>query len=99
MRMATVTRKKIPMIRAVVFSFLWSSNRVAFPSYAVSNCAVISSIVAVVASQRLMFQKSSGICILWVVHYFVLDYCGFVRRQIIVFYSDWFSCCFSQDAC
>jgi phage head maturation protease len=63
MRMATVTRKSIPITIAVFFSFLWSINMVAFPSYAETSCAVMKSIMPVTANHRLTFQKSRGICI------------------------------------
>jgi len=63
MRMATVTRKRIPMSNAVVLSFFRSMIRVAFPSYAEASCTVMSSIMPVTASQRLTFQKSNGNCV------------------------------------
>jgi hypothetical protein len=48
---------------AACFSLFMFRSRVAGPSYEDASCAVMRSIMAVTASQRLTLLRSKGICI------------------------------------
>ena len=52
--MATVARKRVPIVRAAALSFFVSISRVCGPSYAWVSWEVIRRIMLVTASQRLM---------------------------------------------
>jgi hypothetical protein len=71
MRMITVTRNNIPTISAAFLSLCLLINILLFPSYGEMSSEVMSKIIAVTASQRLMSQRDRGKYIF--TPYFVLE--------------------------
>ena len=65
MCMATVARKRGPIVSAANFSFFVSISSVCGPSYAWASWEVMRRIMLVTASQRLMVKKSRGICMVY----------------------------------
>ena len=91
---ATVVRKSVETVSAMFRSFFLLISRFVFPKYGEMSSDVVSRIMAVTASHRLMSQKDSGKSIVLFLYDLVAGFYNVaVFGALDVCYSYGFACC------